>query len=337
MNGVTRMPHIGFGLSHGVTFAGDSGHDGDSRAVKAQVRKANPAKKLMPFFRGVFWKIQKLVSLLSLRSPYERDNVSVKRGCVDTIAFCGKGDCAALQVDVAQRHRGFRDTATLSHRYKPGVMHPWVLFPQCGFNLSLFVGSDFWLLFWLHSFVPELQTGIGVDVVASNCFLEDGRQNFQLSERSIECSRPDDVAGRIGSELRICPADLVRYLKWRDHVDVLEICSNGGPGVGVSCQRLGIRILISKESWHPNVEAIALSVSIDVKFAHRVLCGYLFDLSKRAVVFDSDFGTLVCPGAVWALISNPVKRACVSFVIRCHRVQHSAAKPNSSMTVSRAK
>jgi hypothetical protein len=34
------------------------------------------------------------------------------------------------------------------------------------------------------------------------------------------------------------------------------------------------------------------------------------------------------------LISNPVVRACVSLVIRCHSVQHSAAKQNSSMTIS---
>ena len=78
MNSVARMSHVGFRLSHGVAFAGDAGHDRNSRAVKAQMGKTNPAEKLMPFLGGVFWKIDKLAPLLFLRTPNEGNEVSVK-------------------------------------------------------------------------------------------------------------------------------------------------------------------------------------------------------------------------------------------------------------------
>lgn len=53
----------------------------------------------MPFFRGVLWKIDKLLLLAFLRSPNERDKVSVKGSCVDAIAFGSKADRASLQID----------------------------------------------------------------------------------------------------------------------------------------------------------------------------------------------------------------------------------------------
>jgi hypothetical protein len=37
------------------------------------------------------------------------------------------------------------------------------------------------------------------------------------------------------------------------------------------------------------------------------------------------------------LISNPVVRAGVSFIIGCHAVQHSAAKQDRSTTISRGR
>lgn len=334
MNSVACVSHIGFRLSHRVTFAGNSSYDGDSRAVKAEVGKTNSAEKLMPFLGGIFRKTDKLVPLLFLRSAHERHKLLVKGGCVDTIAFCGKADRAALQIDVAQRDSGFRDTAALSHRDQPRVIHPRRLFLQCRFNLPLFVDRDFRLLFWRHSFVSEFQARIGVDVVAPDCFLQNGGENFQFCERRIECSCSDKMAWWIGAELGIGSANLVGYLKRRDYVYVVQIGSNRGPGVSVSRQRFRIRVLISKETWHPNIEPVALSISIDVQLAHRVFCGYLFDLSKRTVVVGANLGAFICPGAVWTLISNPVVRACVSLVIRCHSVQHSAAKQNSSMTIS---
>lgn len=332
MNSVARMSDIRFGLSHGVAFAGDAGYDRDARAMKAQMGKTNSAEKLMPFFRGVFWKVDKLVPLPFLRAPNERDKVSVKRSCVDAIAFGGKADRASLQIDVAQRDSGFRDTAALSHRHEPGVIHPWLLFPECCFNLRLFVRRDFRLLSGRHSFVPEFQAGISVNVIPPNCFLQNGRENFQLSERGVKCSRSDNTTWRICAELGIRSADLVRYLKRRDHVDVLQVGSDRGPGISVSSQRFWIRILVSKESWNPNIEPVALSISIHVQLAHGVLCGHLFYLSKGAVVVDANLGAFICPGAIGPLISNPVVWACVSLVIRCHAVQHSAAKHDSSMT-----
>src|SRR5262245_51519522 len=127
MDSITRMSYIGFRLSHGGTFAGYSGNDRDSGAVKAQMRKTNSAEKLMPFFGRVFWEIYELVPLLFLRSPNEREKVSVKRGCVNTIAFGGKAYCAALQIDVPQRDGGFGDSTALSHCHEPRVIHPRIL------------------------------------------------------------------------------------------------------------------------------------------------------------------------------------------------------------------
>jgi hypothetical protein len=331
------MSHVGFRLSHGVAFAGDAGHDRNSRAVEAQMGKTNPAEKLMPFLRGVFRKIDQLVSFLFMRAPNERDEVSVQRGGVDPIAFGGEADGAPLEIDIAESNSGFGDSTTLSHCNEPRIVHPRVLFPEGDFNLLLFVGCDFGLLFWRHSFVSESQTRIGVNVIPPNCFLQNGRQNFQLSERGVECSRSYNITWRIGAELGIRSANLVRYLKRGDHIDMLQVGSDRGPGISVSSQRFWIRILVSKKSWNPNIEPVALSVSIHVQLAHGVLCGYLFDLSKGPVVVDANFGAFISPCAIWALISNPVIWACVSLIIRCHVVQHSAANQDSSMTVSRGK
>lgn len=330
MNSVTRMSDIGFCLGHGVIVAGDAGDDGYSCAVKAQVRQTNSAEKLMPFLGGVFREIDKLLPLLFSGTPNEGNEVSVKRGCMNAVAFGGKADGAALQIDVLQRHGGFGNSTTLSHCHEPRVIHPRLLFLECCFDFALLGQGDFWLLFWGNSLVPEFETRIGVDVVASHCFLQNGRENFQLCQCSIEFPRPNNMAGRAGTELRISPANLVRYLKRRDNVNVIKIGRDRRPRVRVSCQRFWIRVLSSKESGHPNVKPIALSVSINVQLAHGVLGGDLFDLPNGTLVVDSDFGTLICPGAIWTLISNPIVWACVSLVIRCHAVQHSAAKQNSS-------
>ena len=337
MNSITRMPNISFGLGHGVTVASDSGHDSDACAMKAQMGKTDSSEKLVPFFSGVSGEIDEITPFLFLCLSYERHEVVVKRGCVDTVAFRRKTDRALMQVDVVERDRGFGDPTTLSHCHEPRIMHPLFLFAKCRFDLRLLIGGDFRLLFWGNSFVAKFKTRIGIDVIAPDCFLEDRRENFQLRESGIERPWTNKVARWIGAKLRISPANLVRYLKRRDYVDVVQVRCNRRPCVRVSCQSFRIRILITKESWHPIVEAVALSVSIDVQFAHRVLCRYLFDLSERAVVVDSNLGAFVCPGGVWALVPNPVKRTCVSLVIGCHAVQHSAAKQDSSMTVSRGK
>jgi hypothetical protein len=337
MNGVTSVPGIGFGLSHRVTVARDSRDDRDSCAVKAQMRQTNSAEKLMPFLSGVFWKIDELVPLLLLRPAHERYEVGVERGGMDATALRSKADRAALQIDVSQWNSGFGDSTTLSHRNEPRILHPRRLFLKGGFDLALLVGRDFGLLLRWRPFVPKLKTWIGVDVITSDCFLQNRRENFEFCESSIEFSRSDNIAGWVSAELGIGSADLVRYLKRRDHIDVIQIRGHRGPCVSVSRQRFRIRILISKEPRNPNVEPIALSVSIGVQFAHCMLCGYLFDLSKRAVGVNSNFGTLVRPGGIRPLISNPVERACVSLLIRCHALQHSAAKQNPSMTISRGK
>ena len=316
MNSVTRMSNIGFGLSHGGAIAGESGHDGNSGAVKAQMGETNSAEKLMPLLGCMFGEIDKLLPLLFFRPPHERYQIDVNRGGVDTIALCCEADRAALQIDVVHRDSCFRDTATLAHRHEPRILHPWLLFPKCCFDFVLLSAGDFRLLFWWDSFVSEFQTWIGVDVISAHCFLQNRRENFQLCQRRIEFSRSDKITGWISAELRIGSANLIRDLKRRDHIDVIQIGGDRGPCVSVPCQRFRIRVLISKETWDPNVEPIALSVSIDVQFMHGVLCSYLLDLPKRAVVIDSNFGTLVCPGAVEALISNPVERACVSLVIK---------------------
>jgi hypothetical protein len=334
MNSVTRMSDISFGLSHRMTGTRDSSDNGDTGAVKAQMRKTNSAEKVMPFFCGVLRQIDELLPLLFLGAPNERDDISMNRGGVNAIAFHAKTDRAAFQIYIADRHSRLRDTAALSHRHQPRILHPRVLFLERCFDFVLLGRGNFWLLPWRDSLVPEFQTWIGCDVIPPYGFLQNGRENFQLSERCVELSCPDHVARWIRAELRIRSANLIRYLKRRNYVDVLQIRGNRRPRVRISCQRLGIRILICKESWHPNVEAIALSVSIDVKFAHGVLCRYLFYLSKRAVVVDSNLGTLVCPGAIGALVSNPIEWADVSLVIRCHALQHSAAKQNPSMTIS---
>src|SRR5262249_46338682 len=157
--------HVGFRLSHGVAFAGNAGHDRNSRAVEAQMGKTNPAEKLMPLLRGIFREIDELVSVLFMRAPNERNEVSVKRGCVDAIAFGSKADSAPLEIDIAESNGGFGDSTTLSHRHDPRFIHPRLLFLECYFDLPLFVGGDFRLLFWRRSFVPEFQAGISVNII----------------------------------------------------------------------------------------------------------------------------------------------------------------------------
>ena len=157
MNSVTGMSHVRFGLSHGVIVAGDSGDDGNSCAVKAQMWKTNSAEKLMPFFRGVFGKIHKLMSVLFLRPPNERDKVSMKRGGVDAITFCRKADGAALQIDVPQRNSGFGDSTALSHCHEPRVVHPRLLFAKRFLNCALFGECNFGFLFRGDSLVAELE------------------------------------------------------------------------------------------------------------------------------------------------------------------------------------
>jgi hypothetical protein len=226
MNSVARMSDVGFGLSHGVIIARNSGDNGNPCAVKAQVRKANSAKKLVPFFRGLFWKIHELVPVLFLRSAYERDEVGMERRGVDAIAFCRKADRAPLEIDVPQRDSGFGDSATLSHCHEPRIIHPPVLFSESCFDFPLLGERDFRLLFWGDSSVSEFQAWVGVDVIPSNCFLENCGEDLQLCERGIEFSGSHNTTRWVRPELRIGSANLIRYLKWRDHIDVLQVRCN---------------------------------------------------------------------------------------------------------------
>src|SRR2546430_99644 len=134
MNRVTRMSHIGFSLSHGMTVARDPRDDGYACAVEAQMWKPNSAKKLMPFFSGVFGKIDNTVPLGFFCAAHEGEKVGMQRRGVDAITFCRKADSAALQIYVAQWDSGFGDSTTLSHCNQPRIRHPWLLLPKCGFD-----------------------------------------------------------------------------------------------------------------------------------------------------------------------------------------------------------
>ena len=337
MNSIARVSDVSFGLCHRVTVAGNSGYDGDSSTMEAQVWKANPTEKLVPFLGGVFRELDELVPFLFLSQAHQRHEVVVQRGCMDTIAFSNEADGFCLQIDVLQRDCSFGKAAALSHCNHPAVLHPRILLTKRSFDLALFVACNFRLLLRRRSFVSKLQARISIDITATNRLLENRRENFQLCQRRIESSCAHNVAGRTGSELRIRSTNLVRHLKWRNHIDVIQIRRNGRPCVYVAEQGFRVRILIGKETGHPDIKSIALSVSIDVEFSHCVLGRDLFDLSQRAVVVDADLGSFVGPGAIRALVSQPVIRAGVSPVIRCHVMQHSAAKQNQSMTISRGR
>src|SRR6266516_1927883 len=115
---------------------------------------------------------------------------------------------------------------------------------------------------------------------------------------------------------------------------MLKVRCDGRPRGAVTRQRFGIRVAVREKARNPCVKPVSASHAIAMQFSHRVFRGELLNLSDRAGAVGADLGGLIAPSAVGMLISKPVIRASISFVIGGHPLQHSAAKPIASMTIS---
>src|ERR1700680_3561026 len=102
MNRIARVSDIRFCQSDRVTVSREPGDHCDASAVKAEVRKTDATKELVPFFRCVLWKINELVPLLFLRRYHQRHELVVQRGSVNAVTFSEEAYRLPLEIDIAQ-------------------------------------------------------------------------------------------------------------------------------------------------------------------------------------------------------------------------------------------
>lgn len=332
------MSNVRLRLGHRVALSGQPSNDCNAGAMKAQMGQADALEELMPFFGGIFRKLDQVGALLSPRDTEQRQQISVQRSSVHAAAFGEKHYRSGLGINVGEGNGGLGQPASLAHRNKPAITHPLIAGRQFPLDPLLFIARNFRLLFRAGAFQAKPQAWIRGDVTAFDRLLQDRRENLQLCESGIERTASNDFSGWRRAKLRIIDADSVSHLQRRNNFAVLQVCREGGPRAHVTSNRFRIGKVAPKKLRHPSVKSMRTAVLVELGFVHGVLCHHLFDLSKRAVALDADAGSLVAPRPVCALILEIIEGTGLPNVVRSHVVvQHSAANQNPSMTNSRGK
>src|SRR5215831_15886672 len=130
MNSVASVSDVGFGLVNRVMFASEACDDCNSRTVKTEMRHPDAPKEVEPGLRWILGQQNERRAFFRDCLPNEFAEVVVQRGAVDFASFAAERDRSSFQVDIAQRHCGFGNAASLTHRDQPTVTHPAVFFEK---------------------------------------------------------------------------------------------------------------------------------------------------------------------------------------------------------------
>src|SRR5437870_2612411 len=130
MNSIASVSDIGLGFVNRVMLTGEACHDGHSRTVKTEMGHSDAPKEMKPGLRWILGQQNERRAFFVDRPPYQLTQVVVQRGAVDFAALTAEGDRSSFEVDIAQRHCGFRNAASLTHRDQPTVSHPALLFEK---------------------------------------------------------------------------------------------------------------------------------------------------------------------------------------------------------------